>query len=101
MPLVGTAFFGAGQVGNFMTINTYLVDSFTRYAASAVAASTVLRAIFGAVLPMTGLAMYDALGQGWGNSLLAFVLLLLCPIPWVFFVYGERIRTHPKFQIQL
>ena len=28
-PLVGTAFFGAGQVLNFMVINTYLVDTFT------------------------------------------------------------------------
>lgn len=37
---------------------------------------------------------------GWGNSLLAFVALAMCPIPWVFYHYGERIRTHPKWQVQ-
>ncbi|KAK5170468.1 uncharacterized protein LTR77_005056 [Saxophila tyrrhenica] len=101
VPLVGTAFFGAGQVLNFMVINTYLVDTFTRYAASAVAASTVLRAILGAVLPLVGLPMYDRLGYGWGNTLLGFVALALYPTAFVLYFYGEKIRTHPKLQMQL
>lgn len=84
-----------------MTINTYLVDTFTRYAASAVAASTVLRAILGAVLPMAGLPMYNKLGLGWGNSLLAFAALGLYPLAFIFYVYGERIRTHPRLQVSL
>lgn len=50
-----------------MTINTYLVDAFTIHAASAMAANTVLRSIFGAVLPLCGLKMYAKLGLGWGN----------------------------------
>jgi hypothetical protein len=36
--------------------------------------------------------MYEALGLGWGNSLLAFISLALIPIPVVFFIFGERIR---------
>ncbi len=84
-----------------MVINTYLVDTFTRYAASAVAASTVLRAILGAVLPLVGLPMYKKLGYGWGNSLLAFVTLALIPIAFCLYIFGERIRTHPKLQIKL
>ena len=101
LPLLGTAIFGAGQIVNFMTITSYLVDAFTTYAASAVAASTVIRAILGAVLPLIGLPMYHKLGLGWGNSLLAFVSLALCIIPFAFWAYGERIRTHPRFQIKL
>lgn len=42
----------------------------------------------------------DSDDVGWGNSLLAFVALAMCPIPWVFYHYGERIRTHPKWQVQ-
>lgn len=42
----------------------------------------------------------DGADVGWGNSLLAFVALAMCPIPWVFYHYGERIRTHPKWQVQ-
>lgn len=124
-----------------MSINTYLVDTFHIYAASALAANTVLRSILGGVFPLFGLQMYDGLGLGklptlptsllptsamqldtcwfliltltmlmmmmlmmmhvgWGNSLLAFVALAMCPIPWVFYHYGERIRTHPKWQVQ-
>lgn len=45
--------------------------------------------------------MYGALGLGWGNSLLAFVTLAMVPIPWFFWAYGERIRTNPKWQVQL
>lgn len=101
VPLLGTAFFGAGQVLNFMVITTYLVDTFTTYAASAVAAATVFRAVLGAVLPLVGLKMYDSIGLGWGNSLLGFVTLALCPVPYVFFAYGERIRLNPRYQLKL
>jgi hypothetical protein len=81
-----------------MTIQTYLVDAFTIHAASAIAANTVLRSIFGAVLPLSGLSMFDALGLGWGNSLLGFIALAFIPVPIFFRLYGERIRT--KFAVQ-
>lgn len=47
-----------------MSINTYLVDTFHIYAASALAANTVLRSILGGVFPLFGLQMYDGLGLG-------------------------------------
>ena len=84
-----------------MSISTYLVDAFTLHAASAMAANTVLRSTVGAVLPLAGPRMYATLGLGWGNSLLAFIAMALCPMPWIFYKYGERIRTHPRFQIKL
>lgn len=83
-----------------MTIQTYLVDAFTVHAASAIAANTVLRSVFGAVLPLAGLDMYDKLGLGWGNSLLGFVALAFIPVPVFFRLKGERIRTNPRFQVQ-
>lgn len=84
-----------------MPIGTYLVDAYTVYAASAMAANTVLRSLGGAFLPLAGRDMYNALGLGWGNSLLAFIGLGMTPMIWVFLKYGERIRTHPKFQLNL
>lgn len=65
------------------------------------AANTVLRSLGGAVLPLCGGQMYHALGYGWGNSLLAFLAIAMLPVAWVFMRYGERIRTHPKFQLNL
>jgi len=84
-----------------MPVQTYLVDAFTTYAASALAANAVLRSLLGALLPLAGQRMYATLGLGWGNSLLAFIALAMCPIPWFFYRYGERIRKSPRFQIRL
>lgn len=83
-----------------MPIQTYLIDAFTIHAASAIAANTVLRSLCGALLPLAGPKMYATLGLGWGNSLLGFIAVAMLPIPWLFYKYGERIRTHPRFQIK-
>jgi hypothetical protein len=74
----------------------YLIDAYTTYAASAVAANTVLRSLVGGLLPLAGLSMYDALGLGWGNSLIAFIALALTPIPLIFYIYGERLRNRGR-----
>ena len=100
VPIIGTAFVGVGLLATFMPVTTYLVDAFTIYAASAIAASTILRSLMGALLPLAGRKMYQTLGLGWGNSLLAFIALAMCPMSWIFFRYGERIRKSPRFQIK-
>lgn len=75
-----------------MAINMALVDTFTIYAASALASNTVVRSIFGAVLPLCGLKMYGALGYGWGNSLLGFIAIAMVPVSFGLLKYGERLR---------
>lgn len=76
----------------------YLVDSFTIYAASALAANSVMRSIGGALLPLAGIPMYDKLGVGWGNSLLGFIAVVMIPAPWLLIKYGEFLRT--KYEIK-
>ena len=70
---------GSGSIADMislvMCIQTYLADAFTIHAASATAANAVLRSLLGALLPLCGLDMYNSLGLGWGNSLLAFIAL--------------------------
>lgn len=68
MPIIGTGFVGCGLIAIFLPVSTYLVDAFTIYAASAMAANTVLRSLAGAFLPLAGPAMYRRLGLNWGNS---------------------------------
>lgn len=69
-----------------------LIDIFTVYAASALAGNTLLRSIVGAVLPLCGLQMYEALGLGWGNSLLAFIAIGMLPVSLLILRYGEWLR---------
>lgn len=92
VPIIGTALIGIGNIIVFMVVVSYLVDAFTIYAASALAANTVIRSIGGALLPLAGQAMYAALGLGWGNSLLGFIAVALLPVPLVMVKYGERWR---------
>lgn len=76
-----------------MSASMYLVDTYTLYAASALAANTIIRSIAGGVLPLCALKMYDTLGLGWGNSLLAFIAIAFLPIPFLIQRYGEKLRN--------
>lgn len=69
------------------------------YAASAIAANTELRSLVGALLPLAGTPMYDALGLGWGNSLLGFLCLIMIPLPIIFNRFGKRLRKMEKFKL--
>lgn len=82
-----------------MGTSVYIVDAYAAFAASAMSASTVLRSLVGALLPLAGRKMYDQLGYGWGTSLLAFIAVAMIPVPFVFLKYGERIRKHNFFGV--
>lgn len=101
VPIIGTGFVGIGLLASFLPVSTYLIDAFPLHAASATAASTIMRSLMGALLPLAGRSMYKTLGLGWGNSLLAFIAVAMLPIPVFLYKYGERIRTHPRFQVKL
>lgn len=71
----------------------YLVDIFGDRSASAIAAVLHLRYAAGAFLPVAAPYMYSTLGYGWGNSLLAFVLLLAVPVPLLVIVQPQRVKS--------
>ena len=79
-PDIGLAFIGAGVVLNFQSIQTYVIDTFTLHAASALAAVSFLRSIAGFGFPLFAPAMYAALGYGKGVTILAaFAIVVGCP----------------------
>ena len=97
-PMIGTGVMGFGMMGVYMSVQVYLVDAYSAHAASVTAANAVLRSILGAVIPLFGLELYDALGLGWGNTLLGLILLALAPVLWTFAKIGGRIRNSPRFK---
>jgi len=93
-PDIGIMLIGAGVIVNFQCIQTYIVDAFTLYAASAMAAVSCLRSLAGCGFPLFAPAMYSALGFGKGDTVLAVIAIVVgCPAPWVFWRFGERIRN--------
>lgn len=96
IPILGTVPIGLGIIYIFTPMSTYLLDAYPDYSASAIAASTVLRSLFSAFLPLAGPPMYARLGLGWGNSLLAFIALALGGVPLLFCRYGQGWREGAK-----
>ncbi|KAL3488221.1 major facilitator superfamily domain-containing protein [Aspergillus germanicus] len=93
VPIIGLAPFGFGMIGIFAPIQTYFIDvSGKSAAASAIAGLVAVRCLFGAFLPLAGPRMYEALGLGWGNSLLGFLALGMTPVPALIYRYGGALR---------
>lgn len=89
--------FGMGFTILFMALLNYLADAYEIFAASALAASSCCRSIAGAVLPFATTPMYRNLGVAWASSLLAFLSLGMCAIPFLFMWKGDRLRAGSKF----
>ncbi|PNS19650.1 hypothetical protein CAC42_7494 [Sphaceloma murrayae] len=98
MPIIGTAWFGVGLMGIFLSVQTYLVDCYPLYAASVTSTHMVMRSLLGAFLPLAGRPLYSNLGLGWGNSVLGFVAVAMIPLPVALLKYGGRVRQ--KYQIK-
>lgn len=82
----------------YYCINRYTVDAYTKYTASAMAATTFLRNLAAFSFPLFAPAMYDVLEYGWGNSLLACLAGLLgVPAPWLFWFYGPAMRAKSRY----
>lgn len=88
---------GLGFLMLYNAANNYLVDSYQHYAASALAAKTCVRSLWGAAVPLFTIQMYHRLGYQWASSLLAFISLACCAIPYAFYFYGARIRAKSKY----
>jgi multidrug resistance protein len=95
--IIGTAPFGFGMVLVFLSQMNYLIDSYTVYAASVLAANAVLRSLFGAAFPLFTAQMYHRLGIHWASSVPAFLALACLPFPFLFYRYGEPIRLRCKY----
>ncbi|POS75629.1 major facilitator superfamily transporter [Diaporthe helianthi] len=98
-PILSLIPYGTGIMGLFLPITTYLVDCYPMYATSAIAASTELRSLVGAFLPLAGPPMYETLGLGWGNSLLGFLCALMIPLPILFYKFGKKLREMEKLKL--
>ncbi|KAH7410875.1 major facilitator superfamily domain-containing protein [Cadophora sp. MPI-SDFR-AT-0126] len=95
--IVLSAPFGFGSVLIFMSCLNYLIDAYTIYAASVLAATAMLRSLFGAAFPMFTSQMYANLGIHWASSIPAFLTVACLPFPFVMYKYGESLRMKCKY----
>ncbi|PWN49818.1 MFS general substrate transporter, partial [Violaceomyces palustris] len=92
--------FGFGMVLIFLALMNYLTDSYLIYAASVLAANSVIRSLFGAAFPLIVPYMYEIDGKNgihWGPAIGGLLSLICMPFPFLFAKYGARIRARCKF----
>ncbi|CAG8114461.1 unnamed protein product [Penicillium olsonii] len=92
-PNIGAVMMGFGFFTIFQAALNYLIDTFQKYSASAVAANTFLRSVFAGCFPLFTSAMFHNLGVPWAASILGFLAVALIPIPYLFYRFGKRIRA--------
>ncbi|KAJ5333363.1 hypothetical protein MYU51_014441 [Penicillium brevicompactum] len=92
-PIAAGVPFGYGMVMVFLPVLNYLIDAYTIYAASVLAANAALRSVFGAAFPLFTTPMYKNLGIHWASSIPAFLALACVPMPFLFYKYGAGLRA--------
>lgn len=101
VPFASGFVYGIGTQLIFIGLLNYLADAYTIYAASAFAASSCSRSVFGALLPLVVTKMYDSLGVAWATSTLGFAVLLMSLMPFVLIKYGPYLRSKSELCSQL
>lgn len=72
---------------------SYLVDAFGIYAASATAATVLLRNAGATALPLTGSALVGQIRYRWAFSVLALLGFATIPVTVALMGTGERLRS--------
>ncbi|CRL20315.1 Sucrose/H+ symporter, plant [Penicillium camemberti] len=97
VPIMAGAPFGAGFVMVFICCANYLIDAYVIFAASVLAANSVMRSIFACVFPLFTTYMFNDIGIHWGVAVPGFIALACLPFPVLFYVYGAKIRARCKY----
>ncbi|TFL06776.1 major facilitator superfamily domain-containing protein [Pterulicium gracile] len=95
-PMLAGGLMGFAIVWIFLPLFNYIIDTYLFIAASALAANTIVRSVFGAVFPLFANQMFEGLGPRWASSVLGFVALIMIPIPFVLIKFGPTLRARSK-----
>jgi multidrug resistance protein len=91
---VGAGLLSFGMQISGQAMQAYVIDTYPNHTSSASAASQFLRSLTAFGFPLFAPAMYNALGYGWGNSLLAFFAIGIgIPAPLFIWLYGPKLRA--------
>lgn len=102
VPNIGCVIVAIGMIIGFQCSQAYTTDAYeAQYAASAASVGAFMRTMCGFSFPLFAPRMYEKLGLGWGNSLLAFLTLGLALVsPVLLWFYGPKLRAMSTRGIQ-
>jgi len=97
VPTIAGGFIGFGIYLAFLQSLNYIIDAYLAFAASAIAANTIMRSVLAAAFPLFASYMFEGIGINWGMTLLGCIAVLFIPAPFLFYKFGKRIRAKSKF----
>ncbi|WWD15633.1 hypothetical protein CI109_100055 [Kwoniella shandongensis] len=100
VPMMSGLAFGIGLLSIFQGSTQYLIDAYGPYASSALAGATLVRYSVPGLVILAFPKMYETLGDEWAASVFGFVAVLLTPVPFVFYIYGHRVRARCQFTVR-
>ncbi|ESK91477.1 hypothetical protein Moror_2609 [Moniliophthora roreri MCA 2997] len=100
VPIIASIPFGAGIYLVFTSVFTFLVTAYRPIAASTMASNSAMRSGFAAAFPLFAGFMYDALGTVGATALLAGIMTVMAPLPFIFRRIGARLRQNSRFAAQ-
>ena len=95
--MIGLTMIGFAATEISYTLQGYLTDSYTVYAASALSGLACMRAVTAGLLPLAGDDLFRNLGNNLAGSLLAGVATIFTICPISFYFYGWRLRARSRF----
>ena len=94
---VSVAVFSCGMQISGMALQAYVIDAYPDNTSSAQAAAQFPRSLAAFGFPLFGPSMYEALGYGWANTLLAIIAFLVSVTAPIFiWMYGSRLRAKAR-----
>lgn len=100
VPIIASALWGWSFYTLILMTYNYTEDSYKVFSASALAGLGLVRNVAGAGFPLFGQQMFSYLGNQWAASLLAFLAILLVPIPFILERHGRALRLRSPWAKQ-
>ncbi|KAK3168480.1 hypothetical protein OEA41_004928 [Lepraria neglecta] len=98
-PLAASVLFGYGILCVFISSYQYIIDAYEAYAASALASATLIRYVAAGGMIEVSIPFYKNLGVHWTLTILGCLSALLVPVPYLFYIYGVKIRKWSKYAV--
>ncbi|KAI0646451.1 major facilitator superfamily domain-containing protein [Trametes meyenii] len=96
-PLLSGLFIGLSAFWLTMALLNYIVVVYAPVIASALASATLVRGLFGTVLPLISDRMFGELSPRWASTIIGCVAVALAPVPLVLRRYGPALRARSRY----
>ncbi|KAK8122132.1 hypothetical protein PG984_010802 [Apiospora sp. TS-2023a] len=98
VPNIGSFIFAVGTYVSSACVSVYIIDTYTKYAASATSTNLILRSLTAAVFPLFAPYMFNSFGFGIGATILAAGFLTIgVAAMCILWFFGERLRARSPY----